>query len=92
MNELLYFLRGAVADVKHPKRENLDWIDNATWRGLDSFQNLNEKMHKVGMHFKAHTDIWKVWIGLERPEDSGTTDVEKEKLSDLEKLLVVRIF
>jgi dynein heavy chain len=89
-NEMLFFLKGNLFDAKAPKR--LDWLSKTSWQDLDGLTTLNNTFRGLMNDVISNEGEWKAWFDLEKPEDCPLPCGYDSKLTNIQRLCLIRVF
>jgi len=90
--EVDFFLKGntSLSDAARPAP--VEWISASGWKDLLYSAELEESFEVVLAHFEANVAEWKTWWDMEAPEQSPMPGGVEDKLSNLQKLCIMRCF
>lgn len=91
-SEIDFFLRGnpTLSDLKQEKKIN--WMSDIGWKDLDRLITINEVFSNLMQDIIDNEHEFRDWYDLEKPENNKIPCGYNSKLSELQKLLVLRVF
>ena len=92
MNQLDIFLKGNLSLEKCKEKQPADWISDAGWHDM---QRLTAEVPSCGAlipDLKSDINKWKDWYDMDAPESHPIPGGYDDKLSPLERMLVLRCF
>ncbi|XP_068162278.1 dynein axonemal heavy chain 10 [Antennarius striatus] len=91
--ELDFFIKGNLSLEKSPRQKPCDWIPDQGWEDIVKLAELfPEKFQSLPDEIQGTPDEWKSWYDLDAPETAPFPGSYGEKLSDFQKLLLLRCF
>ena len=90
--ELDFFLKGNLALDSAEKKKPFDWIPNQGWKDLLLLERIVEPCEGLSDAVDKNEEEWKSWFDLEAPEDAPFPMGLTGKLSEFQKLCLLRCF
>lgn len=87
-----FFLKGDTALDEVSEKCPVKWLTASCWKDFVCLSRLGDTFSEIFSDFKSKPDTWKAWYDLEAPEGSEYPSGFSEKLTELQKLAVMRCF
>nr|CCA14061.1 PREDICTED: similar to hCG1811879 putative [Albugo laibachii Nc14] len=93
-SELEFFLKGSILiDKMLPQQpDSLSWISSTGWKDLSFLSKSKKIFENIEIEIANSADIWKQWTESEAPEAITFPDGYSDRLTELQKLLLLRCF
>ena len=92
MNQVDIFLKGNLSLDKCKDKQPGEWISDAGWHDMQRLTAEVESCANLIPDLKAAIGQWKEWYDLDAPESHPMPQGYDERLTPLEKMLVLRCF
>lgn len=90
--EMDFFLRGNPSLAEPKRNKEVDWMSSVGWKDLDKLVTLSPVFSNLMNDIVGNQELFRTWYDLEKPENTPIPLDYENKLSLLQKLLVLRIF
>ena len=94
--QLDFFLKGNLSLEKCPEAaptcDGVEFISDSGWHDMQRLGSLSENLANLIADVRGDVKTWKAWYDLEAPESVAMPQGYSERLTSLEKMLVLRCF
>ena len=90
--QLDFFLKGNLSLEKAKEPPPADWFPESGWHDLQRLITMGEQFEAMPADLLRATEEWRAWYDLEAPESHPMPQGYNDKLTPLEKMLVLRCF
>ena len=95
-NQLDFFLKGNLSLERckdaPPTADGVDFISDAGWHDMQRLITVSENFANLIPDIRASVGAWKAWYDLEAPESVAMPQGYSERLTPLERMLILRCF
>nr|XP_057927446.1 dynein axonemal heavy chain 10-like isoform X3 [Doryrhamphus excisus] len=91
--ELEFFIKGNLSLEKTSRQKTCNWLPDAAWEDVVKLSELfPEQFGSLPDEVSRNSAAWQSWYDLDAPEQSALPMKYDEKLTDFQKLLLLRCF
>ena len=90
--QLDFFLKGNLSLEKCKDKPPGDWFPEQGWHDLQRLVTMGDQFANLPADLLRSTDEWRAWYDLEAPESHAMPQGYSERLSPLERMLLLRCF
>ena len=96
MQQVDFFLKGNLSLDKSydpaPSADGVEFISDAGWHDMQRLVTLSDNFSSLIADLRSDVQAWKTWYDLEAPENSPMPQGYNEKLTPMERMLILRCF
>ena len=90
--QLDFFLKGNLSLEKAKDKPPADWFPESGWHDMQRLITMGDQFASLPADLLRSIEEWRTWYDLEAPESHPMPQGYDEKLTPLEKMLVLRCF
>jgi len=92
-DELDFFIKGNISLEKGARKKPHPWLTDQGWEDIQKLTKVvPDKFSTLADDVERNGDGWKEWIDLDAPEAADFPDGYEDKLTDFQRLLLLRCF